>query len=175
MYLDQETAERLSAAANAAGQSRSAFARRAIGDALPPSRGPFPQSWFDLLGTWEDDRTPEEILHDIRDCPAQRPGFTTSRRWHLKDGSTESQLLALVHEEIVPAYRRLSRHVILGLQRIDGTLAYLTTQGWPTRTEFQLTMTGPAYEAWLESYKPALAAWHELMELESEWETEQLL
>jgi predicted DNA-binding protein len=70
IYLDNEIAKRLTAGAAKAGKSRSAFAREAIEEKLEP--GPLPDWWFDLLGTWEDDRSAEEILRDIKSGPELR-------------------------------------------------------------------------------------------------------
>ena len=64
IYLDNETATRLSDAAHHDQKSRSAWASDAIRQCLPQRK--FPQWWFDLFGTWEDDRTAEEIIADIR-------------------------------------------------------------------------------------------------------------
>ncbi len=63
IYLDEGTAERLDEAAQREGLSRSAWVRRAIQARL---ENRLPDSFFAVLGTWEDDRTPDEILADIR-------------------------------------------------------------------------------------------------------------
>lgn len=71
IYLDTETARRLDEAASKDGLSRSAWVRKALVARLD-SR--FPESFFDVLGQWEDNREPEEILADIRsrDSDAKR-------------------------------------------------------------------------------------------------------
>jgi predicted transcriptional regulator len=63
IYLDDDTAKRLTEASEREGVSRSAWVRQAV-EARLQSR--LPDSFFDVLGTWEDDRDPEEILRDIR-------------------------------------------------------------------------------------------------------------
>jgi predicted transcriptional regulator len=72
IYLDTETARKLDEAASKEGVSRSAWARRAI-DTQLESR--FPESYFEILGTWEDDREPDEIIKEIRksDRDVERP------------------------------------------------------------------------------------------------------
>jgi predicted transcriptional regulator len=70
VYFDDETARLLEAGANREGKSRSAFVRDAVREKLKSE--PFPEWWFENLGTWEDDRSPEEILADIRSGPEQR-------------------------------------------------------------------------------------------------------
>lgn len=63
LYLDEETARLLDEAAEKDGLSRSAWARQAIKAAL---KNRLPESFFDVLGKWEDSRSPEETLKDIR-------------------------------------------------------------------------------------------------------------
>ena len=69
IYLDDETARLLDEAARKEGVSRSAFARKAIRTHLHRR---LPESFFKALGAWEDTRSPEEILRDIRAGPEQR-------------------------------------------------------------------------------------------------------
>jgi hypothetical protein len=38
-----------------------------------PQKDRLPDSFFEVLGTWEDDREPEEILRDIRQEVPQKP------------------------------------------------------------------------------------------------------
>ena len=63
IYLDEETAALLDKAAQKEGLSRSAWARRAILSSLSHQ---LPDSFFDVLGKWEDDRSPDEIIREIR-------------------------------------------------------------------------------------------------------------
>lgn len=63
IYLDEETAALLDKAAQKEGLSRSAWARRAIQSSLTHH---LPESFFEVLGTWEDDRSPDEIIREIR-------------------------------------------------------------------------------------------------------------
>lgn len=70
IYLDDETARRLDEEADREGISRSAWVRRAVTRHLESS---WPESFLGALGTWEDDRDPEEILRDIRREVPQRP------------------------------------------------------------------------------------------------------
>jgi predicted DNA-binding protein len=72
LYLDDETANRIDEAARRRGMSRSAWVRAVIQKQLDEQ---LPDSFFDVLGTWQDDRTPEEIVKDIRagDDQAERP------------------------------------------------------------------------------------------------------
>lgn len=69
IYLDDQTAKRLEAAARKAGKSRSAWVRELVSERLE-SR--FPEEWYATFGSWQDDRTPEEILQEIRSGPEQR-------------------------------------------------------------------------------------------------------
>ena len=73
VYLDKNTADDLARHARKAGISQSAFVRDAITEKLKaePNAAGFPQWWFDLSGSWEDDRSPEEIMRDIREGSEQ--------------------------------------------------------------------------------------------------------
>lgn len=99
----------------------------------------------------------------------------TVKRWRLKEERTEAELLDLVRGAIVPHYRKLSDAVRLKLWRIDGTRAYLALQVWASRAEWEATRQSATFAAWYRDYEPVLARWDELMELEEEWETEELL
>ncbi len=63
IYLDEETAALLDKAAQKEGVSRSAWVRRAIQSSLTNA---LPESFFEVLGSWEDDRSPDEIIREIR-------------------------------------------------------------------------------------------------------------
>lgn len=69
IYLDDETAKLLAEASEKEGVSRSAWVREAV-EARLKSR--LPDSFFEVLGTWEDDREPDQILRDIREEAPQR-------------------------------------------------------------------------------------------------------
>ena len=69
IYLDEETAKELDEAAERDGKSRSEWVREAIKQKLSDR---LPDSFFAVLGTWEDERSTEEILADLRSGPEQR-------------------------------------------------------------------------------------------------------
>lgn len=69
IYLDDETSKLLDEASEREGVSRSAWVRQAVQSRL---RNRLPDSFFAVLGTWEDDRDPEEILRDIRQEAPQK-------------------------------------------------------------------------------------------------------
>lgn len=100
--------------------------------------------------------------------------FTTYKRWTLKDGHKEAELVAIVSDHIAPAYRLLDPDVILGLLRVDGTKSYLALQHWPSRDRWQSVLASDKFEAWYEEYLPFLENWDRIMLFEAEWETEDL-
>ena len=63
LYLDNETARRIDEVARKNNMSRSAWVRSVI---LKQLDDKLPESFFEVLGSWEDDRNPKEILADIR-------------------------------------------------------------------------------------------------------------
>ncbi|MDQ5852487.1 MAG: antibiotic biosynthesis monooxygenase [Chloroflexota bacterium] len=101
--------------------------------------------------------------------------FTTFKRWRLRDGADERDVVQLVRAAIIPAYARLPGCIKLGLLHVDGTRSYLATQYWESRAARAEVLGSPAYASWLEAYQPALERWHAIMELEEEWETEDVL
>ena len=70
IYLDEKTAALLDEAARKDGLSRSAWVKRAIQSSLTHQ---LPESFFDVLGTWEDARSSEEIIREIRNYPNDTP------------------------------------------------------------------------------------------------------
>ena len=65
LYFDSDVAERLTAAAKRAGRSRSAWVGELVVRELNQSPAALPDWWWKNLGTWEDDRSAQEILEDI--------------------------------------------------------------------------------------------------------------
>ena len=97
------------------------------------------------------------------------------KRWALRDGHTESELLDLVRNDVMPHYDRLQGCLGLGLLRIRGTRSYLALQYWESREAWQLAMSSDSYADWLTEYTPILERWNDVMELEDEWETDDAL
>ena len=74
IQLDEETAAALDEAAERDAVSPSDWARQAVVIQLQPQPGNrLPQSFFDVLGTWEDDCEPEQILRRIREGAGMSP------------------------------------------------------------------------------------------------------
>jgi predicted transcriptional regulator len=63
IYLDDSTARKVDRVARRERLSRSAWVRRAVEAQLA---GRLPESFFEVLGQWEDTRTPEQIVSDLR-------------------------------------------------------------------------------------------------------------
>jgi hypothetical protein len=63
IYIDNQLAERLDKAAKASGKSKSKWVSDAIKMALQDQ---WPEGFFDLAGSWEDDVGPDEIMSRIR-------------------------------------------------------------------------------------------------------------
>ena len=63
IYLDDEATQLLAEAAEEEGITPSAWVRRVT--QVSPGRH-LPESFFAVLGSWEDSRNPDEILRDIR-------------------------------------------------------------------------------------------------------------
>ena len=102
-------------------------------------------------------------------------GFITFKRWTLREGRKESELVKLVREEIAPHYKKLPGCQGLGLLRIEGAQSYLTLQFWQSREHWHATTNSDYYHTWHQEYVPILNRWNEIMEFEEEWEVEDLL
>ena len=101
--------------------------------------------------------------------------FITFKRWSLKNGQTESELVKVVREKFQPHYAKLPGCLGLGLLHIEGTRSYLTQQFWESREHWRETTGSDHYQAWWQEYIPLLERWDEIMEFEDEWEAEDLL
>jgi quinol monooxygenase YgiN len=101
--------------------------------------------------------------------------FVTYKRWRLKEGKEEADLVALVRNEIAPHYAKLAGDMWLGLHRIRDTSSYLALQHWSSRAAWERTTSSDFYQAWFSEYEPILERWEQLMAFEEEWEAEVLL
>ncbi len=101
--------------------------------------------------------------------------FTTFKRWLLKDGASESEVVALVRVSILPAYHKLTGCLGIGLLRIEGTPSYLATQYWESRAARDAAITSEPYAKWWSAYLPTLDKWDEMMTFEDEWEAVDVL
>jgi len=63
IYIDDQLAERLNKTVKASKKSKSRWVADAIKRSLQDQ---WPEGFFELAGTWEDDTGPEEILNRIR-------------------------------------------------------------------------------------------------------------
>ena len=101
--------------------------------------------------------------------------FVTFKRWTLRDGREEKELVKLVSEEIVPHFSKLPGCLRLGLLRIVGTRSYLALQHWQCRERWREVTESGYYRIWYREYVPILQRWDELMVFEQEWDTEDVL
>lgn len=101
-------------------------------------------------------------------------GLTTYKRWSLRRGISVETVRRFVRDEIVPAYRRLSDAVELGLEvEVDRTRV-LAVQRWRSVDARRAAMRGPAFDRWWDDYRAVLERWDELVEFVDEWETSEL-
>ena len=101
--------------------------------------------------------------------------FVTYKRWRLKPGKREADLVDLIRSEIAPHYAKLPGNVRLGLHRIKDTSSYLALQHWQSRVAWEAATSSAFYQSWLGEYEPILAQWDQLVEFEDEWEAEVIL
>ena len=106
---------------------------------------------------------------------ANMPSFITFKRWTLREGRKESELVELVCTEIAPHYKKLPGFLRLGLLHVKGTRSYLALQYWHSRGQWLAMTDSDYYHTWHQEYVPILNRWNEIMEFEEEWEVEDLL
>ena len=63
IYIDEQLADRLEKAVKASGKSKSKWVADAIQAVL---KDRWPEGFFELAGSWEDDASPDEIIKRIR-------------------------------------------------------------------------------------------------------------
>jgi quinol monooxygenase YgiN len=100
--------------------------------------------------------------------------YVTLRRWSLKDGAEEKQLLDLVRDGIIPAYKSQPGCIRLALLRIADPLSYLAVTYWDSKASFD-NWAGPAGQTWRDEYRPTLERWLDIMSFEQEWSADSLL
>lgn len=64
LYIRDDLEKRLDSAAKREGKSRSAWVADAVAERLD-KRSSFPESFFDVFGSWEDTRSAAGIIDDI--------------------------------------------------------------------------------------------------------------
>jgi hypothetical protein len=101
--------------------------------------------------------------------------FITVKRWKLKEGREEADLLRLVRQQIEPHYKRLSDAVRLGLWRVQDTRSYLALQYWRSHVDWEAATQSPSYAGWWNQYEPILERWDEMMDFEAECNADELL
>ena len=63
IYIDNKLAERLEKAVQSSGKSKSKWVADAISNSLQDE---WPDGFFDLAGSWQDDSSAEQIIKKIR-------------------------------------------------------------------------------------------------------------
>ncbi len=99
--------------------------------------------------------------------------FVTIRRWALREGGKEQDLIALVRQEIIPAYKEQPGCLELELLRTSESHAYLAITHWDARASFE-AWAGPAGQAWRDRHRATFERWLALMAFQAEWDAEEI-
>ena len=97
--------------------------------------------------------------------------LTLYKRWTLRPGVTDDDVRRFVEQRILPAYRRLSSDVELGLELATGGGSIVAVQRWSSVAAHQSASTGPAFETWWAGYMPTLIDWDRMVTFDHEWST----
>jgi hypothetical protein len=100
--------------------------------------------------------------------------FVTIRRWALREGANEDEVVRLVDDEIVPAYRRQPGCLSLNLLRVHNSPSFLAITYWENRTSYE-SWAGDAGQQWRDDYRPTLERWLGLMVFQEEMEADLLI
>ena len=63
IYIDEKLSKKLDEVSKASGKSKSKWVADVISERL---ENEWPQGFFDLAGSWEDDRSAEQIMEEMR-------------------------------------------------------------------------------------------------------------
>lgn len=97
--------------------------------------------------------------------------FATIRRWALNEGATEEQLLVLVREKMIPAYKQVPGCLRQHLFRAGHPPTYVALTFWDTKASADAWF-GAAGQAWRDEHRETLARWLELMSFREELDAE---
>jgi hypothetical protein len=100
--------------------------------------------------------------------------YITIRRWTLKEGVPEQQLVDLVRDGIIPAYKKQPGCLRLMLLRVLDPPSYLATTHWESMEAYE-RWAGEGGQSWRDEYRPTLERWLEIMSFQDEWETETVI
>ena len=102
--------------------------------------------------------------------------YVTFRRWRLNEDATEDAIVALVRDEITPAYRTQSGCNRLELLRVTSEEArsYLAITHWQSRAHFD-AWAGEGGQTWRDNYRRTLERWLQMMTFEEEFAAEQVI
>lgn len=100
--------------------------------------------------------------------------YVTVRRWSLKEGVPERELMELVRDGIIPAYKEQRGCMELELLRVVEPPSYLAISRWESRDAYN-HWAGDEGQPWRERHRATLERWIEIMVFQEEWETESLL
>ena len=98
----------------------------------------------------------------------------TIRRWALNEGATEEQLLTLVRQKLIPAYKKAPGCVRQHLFRVGTPATYLALTFWQSK-EAADAWSGPAGQGWRDEHRQTLARWLELMSFREELDAEVMV
>ena len=102
------------------------------------------------------------------DSPAHRP-LVLYKRWRLRPAATLEDVVDLVGRQVLPAYRRLSDDVVLGLELASDGRSVVAIQRWSSSSAHEAATSGDGYASWWAGYEPTLVEWDRLVDLVDEW------
>ena len=102
------------------------------------------------------------------DSPGHQP-LVLYKRWRLHPDVTPEDVVDIVRRQVLPAYRRLSDEVSLGLElALDGR-PVVAVQRWSNSRAHEEAASGEKYASRWVTYEPTLVGWDRLVDLVDAW------
>jgi len=102
------------------------------------------------------------------------PNYVTVRRWALRPGRSQEELLQFVATDLVPTWKRIPGCLSLNLLAVRDSDAYLAVTYWESREAFD-TWSGSGGQQWRDAHREVLSRWLELMVFQDEMDADLLI
>lgn len=100
--------------------------------------------------------------------------YVTIRRWTAKAGKQETDILQLVNDNIVDAWRKIPGCLSLNFLRVHNGVSYLAVTYWESKEHCE-RWAGPEGQPWRDEHRSILERWLELMAFQDEMEADLLV
>ncbi len=100
--------------------------------------------------------------------------YVTIRRWALKPGHDEAEILSFVNEGVVAAWRKIPGCLSLNFLRVRDGASYLAVTYWESKEDCD-RWAGAEGQSWRDEHRSILERWLQLVAFQDELETDLLV